>query len=120
MADAVDEAADALLAASRGHTAAVSQRVAGGAQTLAVNVPGADGGGGDVGSIVPPAAAASGAFDGVLIDGFRVPEVWAPGDFGLQLPHTIDEPWQMCIFVSSGCGGHDAAGSAVIQCVRVE
>lgn len=77
MADAPpDDAADALLAASRGHTASVAQRMAGGVQTLAVHAPLADGGPGE-GSVVPPAAAASGAFDGVLIDGFRVPEVRA-------------------------------------------
>lgn len=76
-ADAADDAADALLAASRGHSASVAQRVAGGGQTHAVNASEGGVGGGD-GGIVPPAAAATGAFEGVLIDGFRVPEVRLP------------------------------------------
>lgn len=50
------------LAAERGNTAAIAQQVAGGGHTHAAEH--------DVGTVE-----AAGAFAGVLIDGFRVPEV---------------------------------------------
>lgn len=100
---AADDAADAMLAATRGHSASVAQRMAGGGQTHAAVQPGGEGGGD--GAIVPTAAAASGAFDGVLIDGFRVPEVRRQRRLHPQPlhPRTAPAPTASCIssFINS-------------------
>eukprot|EP00892_Ulva_mutabilis_P002667 jgi/Ulvmu1/12400/UM009_0047.1 len=107
---AADEAEDALLAAPRGHSASVAQRVAGGGQTHAAAAPDT---GGD-GAIVPSAAAASGAFDGVLIDGFRVPEdAVAPMFPFAELPPPADDYGEevdlMALF---GVAAHDDEAAA--------